>query len=83
MKSTPATGIAVRRRSAILFRTVLGHSRLKDVASRTAVWDSGRGGAGNALVEDWAAAGEWTCNEHDLWVRVFLRTVDKLYRVKE
>lgn len=36
-----------------------------------------------ALIEDLPATGEWTRDEHDLWARVFLRTVDKLYKVKE
>lgn len=36
-----------------------------------------------ALIEDLPPSGEWTRDEHDLWARVFLRTVDKLYKVKE
>jgi hypothetical protein len=36
-----------------------------------------------ALIEDLPATGEWTRDEHDLWARVLLRTVDKLYKVKE
>jgi hypothetical protein len=36
-----------------------------------------------ALIEDLPATGEWSRDEHDLWKRVFLRTVDKLYKVKE
>jgi len=36
-----------------------------------------------SLIEELPATGEWTRDEHDLWARVFLRTVDKLYKVKE
>ena len=36
-----------------------------------------------SLIEELPASGEWTRDEHDLWARVFLRTVDKLYKVKE
>jgi len=41
----------------------------------------------NPLIASWIeelpASGEWTRDEHDTWARVFLRIVDKLYKVKE
>jgi hypothetical protein len=41
----------------------------------------------NALIASWLeelpASGEWTRDEHDSWMRVFQRVVDKLYKVKE
>lgn len=36
-----------------------------------------------SLIEELPATGEWTRDEHDLWMRIFVRTVDKLYKVKE
>jgi len=36
-----------------------------------------------ALIEELPSSGEWTREEHDLWARLFLRTVDKLYKAKE
>lgn len=36
-----------------------------------------------SLIEELPANGEWTHDERALWTRVFLRTVDKLYKVKE
>jgi hypothetical protein len=36
-----------------------------------------------ARIEELPATVEWSCDEHDFWTRVFLRTVDKLYKVKE
>lgn len=36
-----------------------------------------------SLIEELPATGEWTRDERDLWVRVFQRMVDKLYKVKE
>jgi len=35
------------------------------------------------LVEELPASGEWTRDERDLWMRLFQRTLDKLYKVKE
>jgi hypothetical protein len=35
------------------------------------------------LVEELPATGEWAREERDLWTRWFLRTLDKLYKVKE
>ena len=35
------------------------------------------------LVEELPATGEWTREERNLWTRWFLRTLDKLYKVKE
>ncbi|HKM99615.1 MAG TPA: hypothetical protein VJX23_03810 [Candidatus Binataceae bacterium] len=36
-----------------------------------------------SLIEELPATGEWTRDEHDLWMRLFQRTMDKLYKVKE
>ncbi len=36
-----------------------------------------------SLFEELPSAGEWTQDEHDWWTRVFLRTLDKLYKIKE
>jgi hypothetical protein len=32
-----------------------------------------------SLIEELPADGEWTRDEHDLWMRLFQRTLDKLY----
>lgn len=37
----------------------------------------------STLVEELPATGEWTREERDLWTRWFLRTLDKLYKVKQ
>jgi hypothetical protein len=41
----------------------------------------------NPLIASWIEelpeSGEWTRDEHDSWMRVFQRVVDKLYKVKE
>jgi hypothetical protein len=34
-------------------------------------------------IEELPESGEWTRDEHDSWMRVFQRVVDKLYKVKE
>jgi hypothetical protein len=36
-----------------------------------------------SLIEEVRASGEWTRDERELWGRVFLRTLDKVYKVKE
>jgi len=36
-----------------------------------------------SLIEKLPATGERTRDERELWGRVFLRTLDKLYKVKE
>ena len=36
-----------------------------------------------SLIEELPATGEWTRDEHDLWMRLFSRTLDKVYKVKE
>jgi len=36
-----------------------------------------------SLMEELPASGEWSRDEHDMWMRWFQRTVDKLYKVKE
>jgi len=36
-----------------------------------------------SLIEDLPVTGEWTREEHDFWLRYFLRTLDKLYKVKD
>ena len=36
-----------------------------------------------SLIEELPTTGEWTRDEHDLWIRLFQRTLDKLYKVKE
>jgi hypothetical protein len=36
-----------------------------------------------SLIEELPASGEWTRDERELWGRVFLRTLGKLYEVKE
>ena len=36
-----------------------------------------------SLIEELPVSGEWSREEHDFWTRIFLRTVDKLYKVKE
>ncbi len=36
-----------------------------------------------SLLEELPANREWSREQHDFWTRVFLRTVDKLYKVKE
>jgi hypothetical protein len=36
-----------------------------------------------ALIEELPTTGEWSRDERDFWARIFLRTVDKLYKVKE
>ena len=52
-----------------------------------AIWLFGSSGEMNplltALIEELPPTGEWSRDEHDFRTRVFLRTVDKLYRVKE
>jgi len=35
-----------------------------------------------SLIEELPADGELTRDEHDLWMRLFQRTLDKLYKVK-
>lgn len=36
-----------------------------------------------ALIEELPQEGEWTRDQHDFWKRIFMRTIDKLYKVKE
>ncbi|MGA7873263.1 MAG: hypothetical protein WCA22_20420 [Candidatus Binatus sp.] len=36
-----------------------------------------------SLLEELPASGEWSREEHDLWARVFWRTVEKLVKIKE
>jgi len=36
-----------------------------------------------SLIEELPASGEWSRDEHDLWTRWFMRTLDKVYKVKE
>lgn len=36
-----------------------------------------------ALIEELPVEGEWTRDAHDFWLRVFTRTVDKLYKVND
>jgi hypothetical protein len=36
-----------------------------------------------SLIEELPVTGEWTRDEHALWMRLFQRTLDKLYKVKE
>jgi hypothetical protein len=36
-----------------------------------------------SLIEELPASGEWSRDERDLWARLFLRMVDKTYKVKE
>jgi len=36
-----------------------------------------------SLIEELPATGEWSRDERDLWARLFLRMVDKTYKVKE
>ena len=36
-----------------------------------------------SLLEELPASGEWSRDERDLWTRLFLRMVDKTYKVKE
>jgi hypothetical protein len=36
-----------------------------------------------SLIEELPASGEWSGDEHDFWTRIFLRTLDKIIKVKE
>ncbi len=36
-----------------------------------------------AFIEDLPPDGEWTQAERDVWARIFLRTLDKIYKIKE
>lgn len=35
------------------------------------------------FIEELPASGEWTREERDFWTRIFLRTLDRVYKIKD